>query len=176
MLECNPDPAIPQDGSGCNVAGLAFGTIGVDGSIAPTNVAIRTGQIGTNVLSTCPPSQQQAGAGTVTCIIGAANGASDPNPLAAGFTVEGQTVVLAVDGSGNPTVVSGTGGTPAPAPMANAAPQEATITIAGRTLALTGPHAVTWWLLAIGIALLDLGYLAVSSTWTKKRTRFLRRS
>jgi hypothetical protein len=31
---------------------------------------------------------------------------------------------------------------------------------------------MTWWVLAIGLALLDFGYLALSSTWTKRRRWF----
>ncbi|HEU5307554.1 MAG TPA: hypothetical protein VFW97_09515 [Acidimicrobiia bacterium] len=175
VLECNPDPAIPQDGSGCNLAGLTTPSIAADGSIAPSPVTVKTGQLGSNALSNCPPSQAQADAGTVTCIIAAASGPADPSPLSAGITFAGQSVVLPVDSSGNATVppTSGsTGATTPPTPTVLPAPLA--VTIAGRTLAFTGSNAATLWLLVIGIALVDLGYLAVSSTWTRKRRPFRR--
>jgi len=62
------------------------------------------------------------------------------------------------------------GGTAATAANAPAA----TVVLAGRTLALTGPTARTWWMLGIGLALLDLGYVALASTWTSRRRRFRR--
>ena len=34
---------------------------------------------------------------------------------------------------------------------------------------MTGLGTAGWWALGIGLALLDLGYLALSSTWSKTR-------
>jgi hypothetical protein len=178
VLQCNPDATIPADGSGCNVGGLVFAPIGADGSIAPTQVTVKTGQIGTSPLSVCPPSQAQADAGAVTCIIAAASGPADPSPLAAGITFDGESVVLPVDSSGNPTTPPPGGSTTAGGGgvtiSANTTTQAATL--AARPLAFTGVTATTWWLVAIAIALVDLGYLVISSTWTRKVRRVYRRS
>jgi hypothetical protein len=46
----------------------------------------------------------------------------------------------------------------------------------GPVLALTGSPRNPWWLVAIGFGLVELGYLAVSSTSTDRRRRRLRRS
>jgi hypothetical protein len=39
---------------------------------------------------------------------------------------------------------------------------------------MTGIGDAGWWSLGIGLALLDLGCLARSSTWSKRRGRFRR--
>jgi hypothetical protein len=168
IVQCNQDPAIPNDGSGCNLASLALGTIGADGSIAATPLTVKTGQVGTSAMSVCPPTQSQADAGTVTCTIVASPGGA-AGSIVAGITIEGQSVVLPVDASGNPTTPS-TGSSSGTATGATSvAGTEAT-----RALAFTGVHGMTWWLVAIGAALLDLGYLLLSSTWTSKATRRVR--
>jgi hypothetical protein len=47
-----------------------------------------------------------------------------------------------------------------------------TTTPPGSTLAMTGLSRYGWWILGIGVALVDLGYLAISSTWSKRRGLF----
>ncbi len=81
VLQCNPDPAIPTDGSGCNVGGLAVGPIGGDGSMASTDVVIKTGAVGSDPRSVCPPTQVQADAGVVNCLIAAAPGGDSTKAL-----------------------------------------------------------------------------------------------
>jgi hypothetical protein len=74
------------------------------------------------------------------------------------------------------SVAGGSGGTgtpgagavevvPAPAPAAATSKP---------ALASTGMGTASWWALGIGIALLDLGYLAISSTWPKRGRLFHR--
>jgi hypothetical protein len=83
-----------------------------------------------------------------------------------------------------PTTVAPTTRAPASTSIAPAAttfvipPPTGGVAVASNTastkpqLAATGSNAMTWWVLAIGLALLDFGYLALSSTWTKRRRWF----
>ncbi len=167
VVQCNGDSAIPTDGSGCNIGGLGVGVIGGDGSMAATQVVIKTGQIGADAKSVCPPTQAQADAGFVNCAIGAAPGGDRTKAASAQFTVEGQTVQLPVDPSGNPTTPttqpsSGSGaevlGTTTIAP--------ATVTPTG-TLPFTGLGGNTWFIVGVAIGLLDIG--AVSSSYARRR-------
>jgi hypothetical protein len=167
ILQCNQDPAIVGGGAvSCNIGGLKTAVVNSDGSIPATTLSIKKGQVGSDPLSQCPPTQAQAAAGTVNCTIRAGAGGGDPAGLSTPFTMEGQTLVVAADG----TPVTPAGGTTPGTQVAGE-----TVTVAGRQLALTGPKAPTLWLLGCGIALVDMGYLALSSTWTRRR-RFLFRS
>lgn len=166
VVQCNGDSAIPTDGSGCNIGGLGVGVIGADGSMAATQVVIKTGQIGTNAKAVCPPTQAQADAGFVNCAIGAAPGGDSTKAASAQFTVEGQTVELPVDPSGNPSTP-----TTQPAP-GGGAQVLGTTTIAPAvvqptgTLPYTGLAGNTWFIVGLAIGLLDVG--AVASSYARR--------
>jgi hypothetical protein len=167
VLQCNPDKAIPTDGSGCNVGGLAVGPIADDGSMASTDVVIKTGAVGSDPRSVCPPTQVQADAGVVNCLIAAAPGGDSTKALSAAFTVAGQTVELPVDPSGNPTTPTTTpagsgGGDVEVLGTTTLAP----VTPAG-TLPYTGLGGNTWFIVGMAILLIDIG--AVASSVARRR-------
>jgi hypothetical protein len=167
VVQCNGDPSIPTDGSGCNLGGLGMGTIAGDGSMAATQIVIKTGQVGTNSKAVCPPTQAQADAGVVNCAIGAAPGGDSTKAASAQFTVEGQTVELPVDPSGNPstpTTQPAGGGDPQVLGTTTIAPAEVTPT---GTLPYTGLAGNTWFIVGVAIGLLDIG--AVSSSYARRR-------
>jgi hypothetical protein len=170
VLECNPDPSIPGLGGGCNIGGLQTPTINPDGSIS-LQMTVATGTVGSSV---CPPTSAQVAsfvssngaAGAVTCIIAAAPGPSQAGALAAPITFDGETATLPT--SFVPTTPSPPGGSSGgsagpPGGHAGAASATATTSPPAGTLAFTG--ARLWWLLLLGAALLDLGYL----TWSAVR-------
>jgi hypothetical protein len=190
VLQCNPDPAIPTDGSGCNLAGLASGTVRDDGSLAPTNVVIVTGVLGSDPRSTCPPTQAQATAGVVNCMIAAAPGGDQTRAATAAFTIAGQTVTLPVDGTGTPTPPTtpptthtttpppggggggGGGGadvlgTSTVAPTSAAPTSAAAAVTPTGTLPYTGLGGNIWFIAGVAILLVDIG--AVSSSYAKRR-------
>jgi hypothetical protein len=170
VVQCNPDPAIPLDGSGCNVTGaggLGIGAIGDDGSLAPTNVVVASGAVGTDPRSVCPPTQAEANAGVINCVIGASPGGDVTKSLGAPFTVAGQTVVLPVDASGNatppPTTPAGSG---AAEVLGTTQISSAAVTPKG-TLPYTGLGGNTWFIAGMAILLIDIG--AVASSCAKRR-------
>ena len=59
VLECNIDPAIPRDGSGCDLRDVVSTGANPDGSVGPVKLTLRTGVIGSDPLSSCPPSASQ---------------------------------------------------------------------------------------------------------------------
>jgi hypothetical protein len=167
VVQCNPDPAIPLDGSGCNIGALGVGVIGDDGSLAPTNVVVKGGTAGTDPRSVCPPSQAEANAGVINCVIGASPGGDVTKSLGAPFTVAGQTVVLPVDASGNatppPTTPAGSG---AAEVLGTTQISSAAVTPKG-TLPYTGLGGNTWFIAGMAILLIDIG--AVASSCAKRR-------
>jgi hypothetical protein len=70
-----------------------------------------------------------------------------------------------------PTTASGGTGAQVAAGTVEVIPAPTT-TVPGRTLAMTGLGTAGWWSLGIGLALLDLGYLTLSSTRAKRRGLF----
>jgi hypothetical protein len=174
IVECNVDTKIPDDGSGCDLGGLQTVAVGADGSVPATEFTIKLGKIGSDAAANCPPSQSQADAGAVNCMVVASlNGEkSNPAPVKGAFTTQGQSVVLPVDSTGSPLPPPASGSSPTDSGGQTAVTAAASGT--STTLAFTGATTLTWWLLGIGVAVLDLGYLAVSATWTKRRS--LRRS
>lgn len=175
VTQCNPDTAIPTDGSGCNIAGLGVGAIGGDGSLAATPIVVKSGLVGSDPLSTCPPTQAQADAGVVNCVIAAAPNGDAKLAVAAQFTIAGQTVELPVDSSGTPVTSttqpgsgSGTGGgstsTSAGAGVLGNTTIAATRTA---TLAYTGLSDNTWFMAGVALALIDIG--AVAASFARRR-------
>jgi hypothetical protein len=68
VLECGPqvaDPAVGQ--AACNVPGVGLTSSDANGT-AETDITVKTGQVGTDPSSTCPPTT-----GTDPCVIQAAN-------------------------------------------------------------------------------------------------------
>jgi hypothetical protein len=170
VLQCNPDPSIPtSSGAGCNVGGLKTPTIGADGSLPSTPVVIVTGAIGADPKAVCPPTQAQADAGVVNCVIAASPGVDPAAAASAQFTVQGQTVQLPVDASGNPvtttTQPAGGGGDPEVLGATTIAP--ATVTPVSGTLPYTGLGGNTWFIVGMAILLVDFG--AVASSYAKRR-------
>lgn len=155
-LQCNIDPAIPLDGSGCNIGGLAVGTIGPDGAMTPTNVVVASGAIGSDARSTCPPSVSQISAGYVTCVIAAAPGGDSSLGIAAQFTLAGQTATLPVDYE----------------PPTDTVPVVETVPVVPTTLQgglpVTGTASGLWFMAGLALAVLDLG--AVTSSYARRRT------
>jgi len=68
VLECNIDPAIPRDGSGCDLRDAMGSGANPDGTVGPVQLKLRTGVIGANPLSSCPPTASQVKAG-VRCAV-----------------------------------------------------------------------------------------------------------
>ena len=155
-LQCNVDSAIPLDGSGCNIGGLAVGTIGPDGAMAPTNVVIVSGAVGSDARSTCPPSPSQVSAGFVTCIIAAAPGGDASLGISAQFTLAGQTAELPVDYEPPPDTV----------PVVNTVPVVPTTLQGG--LPVTGTASGMWFMAGFALAIVDLG--AVTSSYARRRS------
>lgn len=173
VLQCNPDATIPADGSGCNVGGLGVGVVGADGSLAPTDLVVKTGAVGSDPRSVCPPTQTQADAGIVNCIFAAAPGGDSTKALSAAFTVAGQTVELPVDPSGNPTTPTtspaGSGGGNDADVLGTTQTTQTTaaaVTPAG-SLPYTGLGGNTWFIVGMAILLIDAG--AVASSYAKRR-------
>ena len=145
-----------------------IGAIGADGSIAPTDLVVKTGPVGSDPRSVCPPTQAQADAGVVNCVIAAAPGRRrPPRRSRAQFTVAGQTVTLPVDASGNPTppptTPAGSGG----ADVLGTTQTTATAVTAKGTLPYTGLGGNTWFIVGMAILLIDVG--AVASSFAKRR-------
>jgi hypothetical protein len=89
-----------------------------------------------------------AGGFALTAPISYASGTTPTTPTTPTTERSGSTPVLALT-AGSSTTTTTVKGTP--------------------TLALTGSSHATWWALAIGAGLLDLGYLALSSTRVRRR-------
>jgi hypothetical protein len=72
-----------------------------------------------------------------------------------------------------PTTATSTTATSSSTPVLGLTAGSSTSSTASKspTLALTGSGPSTWWALAIGAGLLDLGYLALSSTRVRRRPR-----
>jgi hypothetical protein len=174
VVQCNPDPAIPTaSGAGCNLTALKTAVIGADGSMAATGFVVATGVIGSDPSSSCPPTTAQVSAGTVTCVVAASPGGDATSAIAAGITFDGETTTLPVDFT--PTTPGTPGGGGGSGTVGAQTVVVAPAATTARQLAFTGPGARMWWIVGLALAVLDLGYLAISATWTDRR-RGLRRS
>lgn len=70
ISQCSMDPEIPRDGTGCYIPSAQIIETQADGSIAPTKLKIKTGVIGSNPLSSCPPTSSTVSKGFYNCAIG----------------------------------------------------------------------------------------------------------
>jgi putative cell wall-binding protein len=66
VIECDTDPAIAPNGSGCDVNDAQTATASPTGTVGPVVLTVRTGQVGSDPRATCPPSPAQSAAG-ITC-------------------------------------------------------------------------------------------------------------
>ena len=126
-----------------------------DVATSGTNVALTA----TYTLVAAPPDST-----TTTSVGGTTTTAAPTTTLAPPTTTHTTTAPpTAAPSTARPQVAGGTVQViPAPKPAAASGPK----------LAETGLGTAGWWALGVGIALLDLGYLAISSTWSKRRGLF----
>jgi hypothetical protein len=140
-----------------------------DGTVGPVYLTAGTGELGppagTASAATsfpCPPTADQQAAGA-TCFIGYATSQGLAVEVPISFASPGQSTVYSSGGAASNTgapagVVSGTTGasnTGAAAPAA--------ATQGGGALAFTGAGREVWLEVAVGLVLLDLGYLALTA-------------
>ena len=69
IVECNPDSAIPQDGSGCTGPQGVPGGATSTGAVNAFSYIVKTGKIGSNAGAYCPPTAAQKAKGVSHCII-----------------------------------------------------------------------------------------------------------
>jgi hypothetical protein len=188
-LECNPDPSIPQDGSGCNIGGIKFFTANANGGGSAT-VTVKTGQIGSSAKSMCPPTAAQKAAGVTHCIIAVsepstsstvratadiifASEASGPSPTPSASTHPTQSPAGSGSSgsSGSSSGSSSSGSSSSSGNTSDTQVKGAKHTKTSQNLPFTGPSTSVLVMVAIGIALADVGYLMVSATRRPRRTR-----
>ena len=117
-----------------------------------------------------------AGSGSSTTTTTAASGSTTTTTARATTTTTVAGGAIGTSGGGSSSgggniIILGNGAT-----VGTTAAATTATTVVGRTLAFTGPNRQTGWLLVLGLGLVDLGYLAVSSTWTSKLRPAYRRS
>jgi hypothetical protein len=106
IVQCNIDPNIPQDGTGCS-GPLGGGTANADGSISAVSVPVDAGLVGTNPDSKCPPKGSQVRQGVVCAmVIAQFNAPGDPFPehIGAGPFLFKPAVKVTNNGNGTVTV------------------------------------------------------------------------
>jgi hypothetical protein len=127
---------------------------------------LKTG-IGTNKAKCIPVTT-----GVLPCIIKARTVQGSEDYTGAGGFILTTPISYASGSAGTTsTTSSSTTSTSAPVLGLTAGSSTTSTPTPTPTLALTGSNRSTWWALAIGAGLLDLGYLALSSTRTRRRWR-----
>jgi hypothetical protein len=155
-------------GTALQVIGFPAG--GINPGAHTVSLKMLKSGIGTNGAKCIPVTT-----GVLPCIIKArtVQGAADFTGTG-GFVLT--TPITYAGGSAGTTGTTGTTPTTASsssAPVLGLTSGSSTSSTATKTptLALTGSGRTTWWALAIGAGLLDLGYLALSSTRVRRRPR-----
>lgn len=191
---CNTDPAIPDDGSGCSEAVPAVR--GADGRVEYA-VPVRLGRIGSSDLAYCPPAPSLNSPGTecvivietsdgpvavAEVVVKSAEGGTGSQQI--GVVVHRDSPVTTV-GSTVPSPTSSTSTTTYVPPTTSGLPRPSVVpaggpgavggwapgerpAVARGPLATTGPARVVS-LSALGIALLDLGWLLLSAARSRDR-------
>jgi hypothetical protein len=133
------------------------------------DVPISYGTAGTTTTSTTSATTSTTTAGSSTTTTSTTAATSTTSTTTTRSTTSTTAAVVVVN--------SGTGGGGATGATTAASTSATTATtVASRTLAFTGSGRATWWTFVVGLALLDLGYLALSSTWTERGHRAFPRS
>lgn len=150
-------------------ANITLGTTALSIALATYPAAVVSGCLATPAVCTAQPAYHLQPIATTT--IGTSTGTSTTTTSTPGSTTTapGSTTTTTVSGSGTAGSGSGSGTGTASSGISGTGASAATGT--GGALAFTGPPKHLWILGLIALALLDLGYVFLSSTWRSRRTR-----